>query len=37
MRPKGLATLRTEYARPLYVLMTAVNLILLLACANGPD
>jgi predicted permease len=30
----GLATLRTEYARPLYVLMTAVGLILLLACAN---
>jgi predicted permease len=31
---EGLATLRTEYARPLYVLMTAVGLILLLACAN---
>jgi predicted permease len=31
---EGLATLRTEYARPLYVLMTAVCLILLLACAN---
>jgi macrolide transport system ATP-binding/permease protein len=30
----GLATLRTEYAKPLYVLMTAVGLILLLACAN---
>src|SRR5579859_1061598 len=30
----GLASLRTEYARPLYVLMTAVGLILLLACAN---
>ena len=31
---EGLASLRTEYARPLYVLMTAVGLILLLACAN---
>jgi macrolide transport system ATP-binding/permease protein len=30
----GLASLRTEYARPLYVLMTAVGLILLLASAN---
>src|SRR6266513_1896669 len=31
---EGLASLRTEYAKPLYVLMTAVGLILLLACAN---
>ncbi|HKW57110.1 MAG TPA: ABC transporter permease [Candidatus Acidoferrum sp.] len=31
---EGLATLRAEYARPLYVLMTAVGLILLLTCAN---
>ena len=30
----GLASLRTEYARPLYVLMTAASLILLLACTN---
>ena len=31
---EGLASLRTAYAKPLYVLMTAVGLILLLACAN---
>lgn len=31
---EGLATLRTEYATPLYVLMAAVGLILLLTCAN---
>ncbi len=31
---EGLAWLRTAYAKPLYVLMTAVGLILLLACAN---
>jgi predicted permease len=31
---EGLASLRTEYAKPLYVLMTAVGLILFLACAN---
>jgi predicted permease len=31
---EGLASLRTEYSRPLFVLMTAVGLILLLACAN---
>ncbi|HKN62587.1 MAG TPA: ABC transporter permease, partial [Candidatus Acidoferrales bacterium] len=31
---EGLASLRTQYSRPLFVLMTAVSLILLLACAN---
>src|SRR5207237_4314704 len=31
---EGLASLRTAYAKPLYVLMMAVGLILLLACAN---
>jgi predicted permease len=31
---EGLASLRTEYAKPLYVLMTAVGLILFLTCAN---
>lgn len=31
---EGLSSLRTEYKRPLFVLMTAVGLILLLACAN---
>jgi predicted permease len=31
---EGLATLRTMYSKPLFVLMTAVCLILLLACAN---
>jgi predicted permease len=30
----GLETLRREYSQPLYVLMTMVGLILLLACAN---
>lgn len=30
----GLDTLRREYSQPLYVLMTMVGLILLLACAN---
>jgi predicted permease len=30
----GLSTLRTRYSRPLTVLMTAVGLVLLLACAN---
>jgi len=34
---EGLASLRTEYARPLYVLMAAVGLILLLACANVAE
>jgi predicted permease len=31
---EGLASLRTQYSKPLFVLMTAVGLILLLACAN---
>jgi predicted permease len=31
---EGLASLRTEYSSSLFVLMTAVSLILLLACAN---
>jgi len=31
---RGLASLRWMYSRPLFVLMTAVSLILLLACAN---
>ncbi len=31
---EGLASLRTQYSRPLFVLMTAVGLILVLACAN---
>jgi len=31
---EGLASLRAEYAKPLYLLMTAVGLILLLACTN---
>jgi predicted permease len=30
----GMSSLRTEYERPLYILMTAVGLILLLVCAN---
>jgi predicted permease len=31
---EGLASLRTEYAKSLYVLMIVVGLVLLLACAN---
>jgi predicted permease len=30
----GMSSLRTEYKRPLYILMTAVGLILLLVCSN---
>jgi len=30
----GMSSLRTEYKRPLYILMSAVGLILLLVCAN---
>src|SRR5262249_38773048 len=33
----GLSTLRRQYSKPLYVLLTMVGLILAIACANTPN
>ena len=34
---KGLSYLRTEFSRPLFILMTVVALVLLIACANAAN